>query len=177
MTAWLQPIFSHVCSQNPAHTWSVGGVVLPCCQRCTGLYVGACVAAGLHGIVRPVPTIRWRWAHGGMLLAMVPFGFHWLPQGPALRAVSGVFFGFGLVAFLCLPLPESARSGSIWWYSGGLLATAVSVPVLGTRRNVLAADTLAWLAAGGALVLCGLVSVSFFLAARAAARRASLPVA
>ena len=37
----LQTIFGWVCGQNPGHTWAPGGLMLPCCQRCTGLYAGA----------------------------------------------------------------------------------------------------------------------------------------
>ena len=48
MLEFLHPIFSWVCGQNLAHSWSPGGELLPCCQRCTGVYVGAFVAALLH---------------------------------------------------------------------------------------------------------------------------------
>lgn len=181
MSELLHHLFGCVCGQSPAHTWAPGGVWLPVCQRCTGLYAGACVAALLHLALRPVATSRWLWLHGGFLLCMIPFGYHWLPQGPVLRALTGVLFGFGLVAFLRLPLrlaprdtiPEDAHAarGAVWRYAAGLLATLVLVPWLGARGNALAAGILEWLATGGALVLFGLVLANVFLAARWLARR------
>ena len=100
--------FSWVCGQNPDHTWMPGGLLLPCCQRCLGLYVGAGVAALLHAVLKPQPTARFLQIHGLFLLLMVPFGFHWLPHGELLRAWTGVLFGFGIVTFLWLT--PSARS-------------------------------------------------------------------
>jgi len=102
LTHW----FAAVCGQDPGHTWAPGGILLPCCQRCTGLYVGAGVAALLHLWLRPRLTSRFLEMHGAFLLLMIPFGFHWLPQGPALRTLTGVLFGFGVVAFLWLQLSQ-----------------------------------------------------------------------
>ena len=96
--------FVAVCEQDPGHTWAPGGVVLPCCQRCLGLYVGAGVAALLHIGLRPKLTGRFLEIHGAFLLLMVPFGFHWVTQGALLRTLTGVLFGFGVVTFLWLPL-------------------------------------------------------------------------
>ena len=185
MLELLRNFFGWICSQSPAHTWSPGGEWLPCCQRCTGLYVGAMVAAALHLVLRPAPANRWLWLNGGFLLLMVPFGFHWLPQGEVLRALTGVLFGFGLVAFLSLPfahtgspLPalhpanSNARGGAkIAAWLVGFLATLSLVPWLGTNGNVFAAYSLALLAAGGALVLAGLVLVNAGLAWRWLRRR------
>ncbi len=83
-------------------------MLLPCCQRCLGLYVGAAVAAGSHLWLRPRLTGRFLELHGAFLLCMLPFGFHWLPQGPLLRTITGVLFGFGVVTFLWLPMKRSA---------------------------------------------------------------------
>jgi len=98
--------FAAVCGQEPAHTWAPGGLLLPCCQRCLGLYVGAGVATLLHLGLRPMLTGRFLELHGAFLLLMVPFGFHWVAQGPVLRTVTGVLFGFGVVTFLWLPLAQ-----------------------------------------------------------------------
>ena len=100
MNDWLAHAFALVCGQNPEHLWAPGGLSLPCCQRCTGLYAGAAGALLLHWLCKPQPTAGWKWMHGMFLLQMVPFGFHWLPQGPVLRTVTGVLFAFGLVAYL-----------------------------------------------------------------------------
>jgi len=91
----LAQLFGVVCGQNPDHTWMPGGLLLPCCQRCLGLYVGAAVAVGLHGWLRPQLSGRFLEVHGLFLLLMVPFGFHWLPQGALVRTGTGVLFGFG----------------------------------------------------------------------------------
>jgi uncharacterized membrane protein len=104
MLDFLHHLFGFVCGQNPDHTWAPGGVLLPCCQRCLGLYAGAGVAALLHLWLRPQLTGRFLEAHGAFLLLMAPFGFHWLPQGPVLRTITGLLFGFGVFAFLWLPL-------------------------------------------------------------------------
>lgn len=173
--------FGFICGQGAAHTWAPGGVCLPLCQRCTGLYAGAGVAALLHVAIRPIATRRWLRLHGGFLLGMIPFGFHWLPQGPVCRAMTGVVFGFGLIAFLRLTLPHAsggpaprraaAAHDPDWRYVAGLLATLVLVPWLGAHGDKLAAGTLAWLAVGGALALFGLVLGNVFFAGRGLARR------
>ena len=166
----LYHLFAPVCGQNPAHTWAPGSVSLPCCQRCLGLYVGACMAALLHLTARPAATYRWRWLHGGFLLLMLPFGCHWLPHGPLLRTVTGILFGFGLTAFLRLTLPppssrgHPARANRI--YAAGLGATIMLVPWLGAYGNASTASVLSLLAAGGALALAALVLANAALALR-----------
>jgi uncharacterized membrane protein len=107
MLEFLDHLFAAVCGQNPEHTWAPGGVPLPFCQRCTGLYVGAAIAWLLHCWLRPRPTTRFLQIHGAFLLYMAPCGFHWLPQGPVLRTLSGVLFGFAVVAFLWLPMGDA----------------------------------------------------------------------
>jgi uncharacterized membrane protein len=106
----LQHVFALVCGQHPAHTWSFGGALLPFCQRCTGLYVGAAFGLVLHVVYRPRPRSGLLWVHGLLLLQMAPQGFHLVPQTPWLRLVSGHLFGTGVVAYLWLmaasPSPE-----------------------------------------------------------------------
>jgi hypothetical protein len=46
---------------------------------------------------------------------MVPFGFHWVPQGPMLRTVTGLLFGFGLVAYLRLGFDEVTKARRLNW--------------------------------------------------------------
>jgi uncharacterized membrane protein len=170
----LQQFFGVVCGQNPTHSWALGGVILPFCQRCTGLYLGAFVAALLHSLWRPAPTARWLWLNGGFLILMVPFGFHWLPQGPAIRTITGVLFGFGLVGFLTLlPFANARRTENYIPHLLGVLATAVLVPWLGARRDALAGNSLALLSALGLLVLAALVLANLALALRGLIRRFS----
>ena len=146
MLDFLRHVFGWVCGQNPAHTWSPGGELLPVCQRCTGVYTGAFVAALLHLAWRPAPAPtwfrlngagvnrgqecprsgapdpRWLWLNGAFLLFMVPNGFYWIPQNPELRCGSGILFGFGLVAFLWLTLPARFVIGDLRSTSGPAIA-------------------------------------------------------
>ena len=183
----LAHLFAWVCGQNAEHTWAPGEVLLPCCQRCTGLYVGAGVAALLHRWLRPRLSGRFLEMHGAFLVLMVPFGFHWLSQGPALRAAMGVLFGFGLVTFLWLV--PGARAGSsdaarpaaaaTLAYFAGVAFTAALVPALGTWGGGTAAVCLGGLIFAGLMVLgvLAVTNVGFGLttAARWARRTLVLP--
>jgi len=162
----LQSIFGWVCGQDPAHSWAPGGLTLPCCQRCLGLYVGACVAGLLHFAGRPRLSGRFLETHGLMLLMMVPLGFHWVAQGPAVRAVSGVLFGAGVVTFLWLPL--SARlpvrvAGRTSRYTAWLAITALAVPLLGEFGGWWAGVSLSALALAGMAALALLVGADVLL--------------
>jgi uncharacterized membrane protein len=127
----LHQLFGAVCGQDPDHTWAPGGLLLPCCQRCLGLYAGAGIAALLHLRFRPQLTGRFLEAHGGFLLLMAPFGFHWVPQGPVLRTISGLLFGFGTFAFLWLPL--SGRFADPGAFGTGLGRIGL-IGLIGRRR-------------------------------------------
>jgi len=166
---FLAHLFAWVCGQNPAHTWSPGGWLLPCCQRCTGLYVGACIGAALHFWLKPRLSGRFLEVHGAFLLLMMPFGFHWLAQSAWVRTATGVLFGFGVVTFLWL-LPDarvlSARPTS--WHSErnqratlayviGLMLTTIAVPALAQSVNAQVALLLAGLTLAGLLALTALV--------------------
>lgn len=174
MLDFLHQLFGHVCGQYFGHTWSPGGELLPCCQRCTGVYVGAFVAALLHLVWRPQPTSFWHWLNGPFLLFMVPSGLYWIPQNPELRAASGIFFGFGIVSFLWLPLQNKIQPDAELKNSWprliigfvALLATLVFTPLLGESENAFSAIVLALLTAGGALALALLLTANLFLAAR-----------
>jgi hypothetical protein len=173
----LNHLFGAVCGQNPEHTWAPGGILLPCCQRCTGLYVGAAVAVFLLAWLKPRLTGRFLEIHGAFLLFMVPCGLYWLPQGPVSRTVSGVLFAFGVVAFLWLPLaagttsptqflPEPRVARRAWVYGAILAATILLVPLLARFGGAWAAFGLSLLALGGLAALAGLVAANVLLAAR-----------
>src|ERR1035438_2712235 len=196
MLDFLHQLFSWVCGQNLAHTWSPGGEALPCCQRCTGVYVGAFVAALLHLIRAPQPTTFWRWLNGAFLLFMLPSGFYWIPQNPELRCASGILFGFGLVAFLWLTLPDKftiydlrftrlfaihgnrvnrksqivndqpPHVSSYKFFAASLLAALVLTPLLAENGNAAAAAILIFACIGGALTLAGLLLVNLFFLLR-----------
>ena len=163
MSDSLNQFFGFLCGQNPDHTWAPGGILLPVCQRCTGLYVGAAVAALLHWWLKPRLTPRFLWAHGVFLALMAPCGFHWVPQGPALRTISGLLFGFGVTAFLKAPLVKSeirnpksetnSKSQSAVTYYTGLTITLLLVPLLAARGGWLAAALFSGAAFFGAVAL------------------------
>lgn len=170
MLELLRHVFGWVCGQNPAHTWSPGGELLPLCQRCTGVYVGAFVAALLHLIRRPAPTPRWLWLNGAFLLFMLPSGFYWIPQNADWRCASGILFGFGLVSFLWLTLPrkvaiESGKSSrsQIAAVTVSLAAALVATPLFAEHGNAIAASILVVACVAGTLALTALLLANLFI--------------
>ena len=155
---------------------------MPVCQRCTGLYAGAAVAAFLHVFARPKLSSRWLELHGAFLLLMVPFGFHWIPQGPTLRSITGVLFGFGVLMFLRLPvsfrlaaqepLPGryTAPGRQTLLYFTALAVTAGAVPWLGNFGGALAGYVLITLCCVGAVALGALALANVALGTAAALR-------
>ncbi len=180
MSDLLNHCFSAVCSQNPDHAWAPGALLLPCCQRCTGLYVGALVALALQLWLRPRLSNRCLQLHGLCLLQMVPFGFHWLPQGPVLRSVTGILFGFGVVTFLWLvpagtwrtvETPMRPRAGR--GYLLGLALCVALIPAFAAHGGTIGGWLLPWLAFGGTLALGMLVVANSGLLALSLTRRGS----
>ncbi len=177
----LHSLFGAVCGQNPAHTWSPGGVLLPCCQRCLGLYAGAAVAMGLHWWFKPKFTGRFLEVHGLFLLLMVPFGFHWLPEVPVLRTLTGILFGFGIVTFLRLPIATRTDEGgttpgrltSAWRHGAcacGLVGGMLVLPLLAAHGGEWAGFVLPAVAVCGLAALAGLVMANLCLAILATLR-------
>ena len=178
MLELLRHVFDWLCGQNPAHTWSPGGEMLPLCQRCTGVYVGAFVAALLHLAARPAPTTRWLWLNGAFLLFIMPSGFYWIPQNPELRCASGILFGFGLVVFLSLTLPrkmeiksETNSRPQIAAVTASLAAALVATPLLAEHGNSIAAGILIIACVAGALALAALLLANLFILLNWLARR------
>jgi len=173
----LLELFGYVCGQNPDHTWCVGGVWLPCCQRCAGLYAGAALAGLALLVLRPRLTDRLQQAHGLFLVIMLPFGFHLVPQEAILRTITGVLFGFGVVCFLwLLPGPARAADGApaattwrqrVYW--GAVFGSVMAVPALALWGGPAAAIGLTVLAAGGLATLALLVLLNLGCALRALA--------
>ncbi len=133
MAGLLEQLFAFVCSQAADHTWAPGGILLPFCQRCTGLYVGAGATLLLQLTFKIKPRPWLLWLYGIFLLQMVPLGFHWVEQGPLIRTFSGQLFGFGLVGYLSLlpgtrlVIPERNGSRDGW---NPLALLGLSLPVL-----------------------------------------------
>ena len=73
----LREIFSYV--RGHEHNWVPGGVDLPFCQRCTGLYVGAAPPCSIS-VVRAKAHERRPRLHGICLLLMIPFGYDLVAQ-------------------------------------------------------------------------------------------------
>jgi uncharacterized membrane protein len=182
----LNHLFAFVCGQNPEHTWAPGGLLLPCCQRCLGLYAGAALAAVLHLWARPRLSGRFLEVHGAFLLLMAPFGWHWLPQGPVLRTLTGLLFGFAVFTYLWLPMAESyGRLIGAWVlraredtaeaerplrYAFGLVAALILVPWLAAQGGGSGAWLLCGLAGAGAAALAALLVLDSVLALSALAR-------
>jgi uncharacterized membrane protein len=165
----LEQIFAVVCGQNPDHTWKTALDLMPCCQRCTGLYVGAFLSIALHLWLKPSPGAAFLKWHGLALLVMVPFGFHWLPQGPGLRSFTGVLFGAGVVTFLWLPL-AARRSGqssarAAWTYWALLLGGGLVLPWLGASGSGVLLVGLTGMVCTGAAGLAALAVVGPLAAA------------
>lgn len=192
-------VFGRVCGQQIDHTWLPGGLPLPVCQRCTGLYIGAVLAAVLLVWFRPRLERWFLWLHGLFLVAMAPCGLHWIGNGPQARTISGLVFGAAVVLFLTLwpaevfgvgtgterlespPTSGGAgargilrlrirdRSGS-GCYVIGLGAAAVVVPVVCDSGGSIAAGVLAAGIVAGALILGALVIWNVLALVRSCAR-------
>jgi uncharacterized membrane protein len=165
MFDWLLPIFSTVCGENPEHLWLPGGQRLPCCQRCTGLYVGALIAIALHLWFRPPINKRFLQLHALCLLQLGLFAFPWLPQSPVLRTISGSLFGFGVVSFLWPAIMDWCPSSGkprlrTVAYAFGLVACLVLTPAIAEWGGNTGAFILTFLVSTGALALAALVSVN-----------------
>ena len=152
----LAPLFDCVCGQNPAHLWTLGGVTLPCCQRCTGFHVAAAVAIALHLALRFRPTPRFLQVHGLFLLQMLPFSIHWVPgQGPMTRTLTGMLFGFGIATFLwlrpaaALHLDRRGGAGRTAGYGLGVAMALAALPLLLVNGGAATAQALAAVAGLG----------------------------
>jgi hypothetical protein len=104
-----------------------------------------------------------------MLLQMVPFGYHFLPQIGVIRILTGQLFGVGLVGYLTLvpmsyvlpaQLDERRRS---WTHAVGGLASLILLQVVVRSQSRLTAEALAWLGLLGLLLLAVLVVVNLIL--------------
>ena len=99
-------IFSFLCSQEVSRSFVIDGYVLPCCQRCAGVYIGIGISfvylliSGYYKKGLPPRSIIY--VNIASLLIMPIFGFHLLDPGPAWRLWSGLIFG-NAIAFLICP--------------------------------------------------------------------------
>ncbi len=159
----LRSLFSHVCGQ--VNCWHVGGVTSVTCQRCTGLYLGALIAAMLFAIFRPRPTSLSLWLHGLAMLIIIPFGYHLVPHGSVVRAFTGQLFGYGMAYYLLLVPADCFRLRrkhvlriSRLWYPIILAFALLTVLLLATSGVPYFIVLLSYLAGAGFLITIYLVS-------------------
>ncbi len=177
MDSFFWQAFSLVCGQNPDHTWVMGSDLLPLCQRCTGLYLGAGVCLILHCFLRPALGGGFLALHGLLILSVAPFGFQWVDDTPVLRAITGVFCGFGIATFLWVAPasvwdhePSTARRFSVAWYAAALGVMATIVPLVGLGGGVATGWVWKMMAAVGVVLLGGLSLASAVLGLRGVLR-------
>ena len=84
----LFPIGTFICHQRPERSFFVGGVQLPVCARCTGLYVGAAVAAPAALVAATAAGVgRARWV---LAAAALPTAITWTVEIAGLAHFSNV---------------------------------------------------------------------------------------
>ncbi len=172
----LEQLFAVVCGQRSDHSCVIDSDYRLLCQRCLGIYGGAAIAALVHLMRRPLRSPAFLWLNGLCLLQMVPMGLHWVPQGPVLRTISGLAFGFGVVAWMWLPTREPCRVAGrarrrmhLRVYLSLLLASLAIVPAAATLGGELAHAAISILSMIGlAALTC--VAVRAVLLARATRR-------
>ena len=97
---------------------------------------------------------------------MVPFGFHWVPQGPALRAITGVLFGAGIASFLLLStnfIRRGEQRPTLYFVCVALAALAL--PIVAEFGGALGAWLIVATVTAGVLAMAGLVLLNLGLAA------------
>jgi uncharacterized membrane protein len=153
---WMAGIFSLVCGQ--VHCWSPGGVSMPVCERCLGLYVGALWALVLVVLLRASPTRAMLWLHGMAMLVMLPFGYHFVPHGPIVRTITGFLFGVGMVYYLALipvdvlRLEPLAKTRSVIPYTVAAVMPLPWILLAANYGSTLAGSILSLLAVAGLAV-------------------------
>lgn len=168
--------FSFVCGQN--NCWYLAGHLLPMCQRCTGLYVGSAWALVCWFVLRPRPTPCVLWVHALFLLAMIPFGYHVVPQNGDIRTSTGWLFAFGLVYFMATfapPVRNLSPTGNPVFPTGVTLWNSVAewrdlhsrlrtvVYVACVTAGIPALLTAVHLGAARTALVCSLLAVVGFL--------------
>lgn len=110
---------SLICHQRPERSFTIGGVQMPVCARCIGIYLGAaCVAAGF-ALRRSQPTPPASNVRQILLAGLLPTALTFLyevvvglPPSNLVRAVSGAPLG-GAVAWTIISFSTSQRAVEI----------------------------------------------------------------
>ena len=85
--AYLYAASSQICHQITERSFAYGGVQLPVCARCFGLYLSGAVGAALAWWWRPRPV---RWSRGALLVAAIPTAVTWTLEFAGLAGFSNV---------------------------------------------------------------------------------------
>ena len=98
----LTDIFSYICGQD--RCFVIDQTTLPVCQRCMGLYMGACLT-GIwlllsRGWRRGLPCLEVFLVNVGMLLTAMLGGLHIIDPGPRWRLMCGLWTGHVIVLWL-----------------------------------------------------------------------------
>lgn len=109
--ALLDLAFLPFCHRLPERTLLLGGVAMPLCSRCAGLFAGVALGAL---VARPaLPLARWRrWitaAFALMILEIAAQDLHLHPIWHATRLLTGALFGYALAAATITALYQNAR--------------------------------------------------------------------
>ena len=142
---------------------------MPFCQRCTGLYVGGLLAITLFGMFRPRPTRTVLWFHGLLLLLMVPFGYHLMPQNGEVRTLTGQLFAAGLVYLLALnpaatvELWKRSRRRDFGAYLAGLCGCLVALQLAVRVGGSSTGAALSWLGFAGLVLIAVLALTNVML--------------
>lgn len=148
---------SAVCGQLAEHTYYVGGVPLPLCARCTGMYIGALTGLVFFSWRHPRSASLPRswivvflllffflWAADGLnsLLASFPALPHLYPPANTLRLITGALMGITLASLLFVVF------NSILWTNVNpapiLASPGELITLIGLSALVVAAIESAW---------------------------------
>jgi uncharacterized membrane protein len=132
---------SAVCGQLAADTYAIGGVPLPLCARCTGMYVGGLITISFHtwrhpravGLPRSwvlvaLPLFFFAWAGDGVnsVLSSMPGLPHLYTPDNILRLITGSLMGITLGSFIYVMF------NSVVWRN------PVKAPILASSGELLA---------------------------------------
>ncbi len=99
VSVWIRIFFSPLCHQIPERSFTLCGVDLPVCARCTGIYCGFLIGAFAAVLIKKkfAGTRLWKWlflACAGLTgIEMAGSAFHLFPSLMALRALTGAPLG------------------------------------------------------------------------------------
>jgi hypothetical protein len=168
MNGWAD-IFSHLCGQG--RCFVIDGEVLPVCQRCLGLYLGAALTAAWIVVGRlwrrGLPPTTIVVANAAALAAAMLGGLHAIDAGPRWRLACGLWTGHVALLWLTSAGAHLWRAGRANvraddpWRRGDRLAALAALPALAClaigfdRLTFLGRDFWSTAAALGAACLAG----------------------